>query len=232
MTAGIRAAGPSRWRSKEGRKEPPSGSGQETRTHARSAQTVGYVSRNAPARVDKRVIEIMSKPRRGLRRRAPRLPLRSSVPGAVPPRPRATVSPGLSGPAVKTSVVTTLSARSTLGAVRDSYLIATPFEVYRRPCERSAGRDHTEALGEADLGRAAARRNRSASVTPRTSPRFRHPACCGPRDTRDSAAWGASSRFLALISPRLTLFLLWIFSSVLSRAFDSWIRSLGAVRRH
>ena len=28
---------------------------------------------------------------------------------------------------------------------------------------------------------------------------------------------------LALISPRLVLFLLWIFGSVLSRAFDSWI---------
>ena len=28
---------------------------------------------------------------------------------------------------------------------------------------------------------------------------------------------------LALISPRLVLFLLWIFSDVLSRAFDSWI---------
>ena len=28
---------------------------------------------------------------------------------------------------------------------------------------------------------------------------------------------------LALISPRLVLFLLWIFSNVLSRAFDSWI---------
>jgi hypothetical protein len=28
---------------------------------------------------------------------------------------------------------------------------------------------------------------------------------------------------LALISPRLVLFLLWIFSSVLSRAFDSWL---------
>ena len=27
----------------------------------------------------------------------------------------------------------------------------------------------------------------------------------------------------ALISPRLVLFLLWIFSSVLSHAFDSWI---------
>ena len=27
----------------------------------------------------------------------------------------------------------------------------------------------------------------------------------------------------ALISPRLALFLLWIFSNVLSRAFDSWI---------
>jgi hypothetical protein len=28
---------------------------------------------------------------------------------------------------------------------------------------------------------------------------------------------------LALISPRLVLFLLWIFSNVLSRAFDSWV---------
>jgi hypothetical protein len=28
---------------------------------------------------------------------------------------------------------------------------------------------------------------------------------------------------LALISPRLVLFVLWIFSNVLSRAFDSWI---------
>jgi hypothetical protein len=28
---------------------------------------------------------------------------------------------------------------------------------------------------------------------------------------------------LALISPRLVLFLLWLFSNVLSRAFDSWI---------
>jgi hypothetical protein len=28
---------------------------------------------------------------------------------------------------------------------------------------------------------------------------------------------------LALISPRLVLILLWIFSNVLSRAFDSWI---------
>jgi hypothetical protein len=28
---------------------------------------------------------------------------------------------------------------------------------------------------------------------------------------------------LALISPRLVLFLLWIFSDVLSRAFDSWV---------
>jgi hypothetical protein len=27
----------------------------------------------------------------------------------------------------------------------------------------------------------------------------------------------------ALISPRLALFLVWIFSDVLSRAFDSWI---------
>jgi hypothetical protein len=28
---------------------------------------------------------------------------------------------------------------------------------------------------------------------------------------------------VALISPRLALFLLWIFSDLLSRAFDSWI---------
>ena len=31
---------------------------------------------------------------------------------------------------------------------------------------------------------------------------------------------------LALISPRLVLFLLWIFSDVLSRAFSSWILPL------
>lgn len=31
---------------------------------------------------------------------------------------------------------------------------------------------------------------------------------------------------LALISPRLVLFLLWIFSDVLSAAFDSWILPL------
>ena len=30
----------------------------------------------------------------------------------------------------------------------------------------------------------------------------------------------------ALISPRLALFLLWIFSNVLSRAFDSWLLPL------
>jgi hypothetical protein len=31
---------------------------------------------------------------------------------------------------------------------------------------------------------------------------------------------------LALISPRLVLFLLWLFDDVLSRAFDSWILPL------
>ncbi len=36
-------------------------SGQERRKHARSEQTVGYVSRYAQQRVDKRVIEIMSR---------------------------------------------------------------------------------------------------------------------------------------------------------------------------
>ena len=34
---------------------------------------------------------------------------------------------------------------------------------------------------------------------------------------------GCVLALLALISPRLVLFLLWIFGSVLSRAFDSWI---------
>ena len=37
---------------------------------------------------------------------------------------------------------------------------------------------------------------------------------------------GCLLALLALISPRLVLFLLWIFSSVLSRAFDSWILPL------
>jgi hypothetical protein len=36
-------------------------SGQERRKHARSEQTVGYVSRFAQQRVDKRVMEIMSR---------------------------------------------------------------------------------------------------------------------------------------------------------------------------
>jgi hypothetical protein len=34
---------------------------------------------------------------------------------------------------------------------------------------------------------------------------------------------GCLLALVALISPRLALFLLWIFSDVLSRAFDSWI---------
>ena len=34
---------------------------------------------------------------------------------------------------------------------------------------------------------------------------------------------GCILALLALISPRLVLFLLWIFSDVLSRAFDSWL---------
>jgi hypothetical protein len=33
---------------------------------------------------------------------------------------------------------------------------------------------------------------------------------------------GCLLALLALISPRLVLFLLWLFSDVLSRAFDSW----------
>jgi hypothetical protein len=34
---------------------------------------------------------------------------------------------------------------------------------------------------------------------------------------------GCFVALIALISPRLALFLLWIFSDVLGRAFDSWI---------
>ena len=34
---------------------------------------------------------------------------------------------------------------------------------------------------------------------------------------------GCLLALLALISPRLVLFILWIFSDTLSRAFDSWI---------
>ena len=34
---------------------------------------------------------------------------------------------------------------------------------------------------------------------------------------------GCLLALLALISPRLVLFLLWLFSNVLSRAFDSWL---------
>ena len=34
---------------------------------------------------------------------------------------------------------------------------------------------------------------------------------------------GCLLALLALISPRLVLFLLWLFINVLSRAFDSWI---------
>src|SRR6266480_232529 len=39
----------------------------------------------------------------------------------------------------------------------------------------------------------------------------------------DTPRVGCFLALLALISPRLVLFLLWIFSNVLSRAFDSWI---------
>jgi hypothetical protein len=37
---------------------------------------------------------------------------------------------------------------------------------------------------------------------------------------------GCLLALLALISPRLVLFLLWIFSDVLSRAFDGWLLPL------
>ena len=39
----------------------------------------------------------------------------------------------------------------------------------------------------------------------------------------ETCAVGCVIALLALISARLALFLLWIFSDVLSRAFDSWI---------
>ena len=39
----------------------------------------------------------------------------------------------------------------------------------------------------------------------------------------DTAQIGCLLALLALISPRLVLFILWIFSDVLSRAYDSWI---------
>jgi hypothetical protein len=39
----------------------------------------------------------------------------------------------------------------------------------------------------------------------------------------ETARIGCLLALLALISPRLVLFILWIFSDVLSRAFDSWI---------
>jgi hypothetical protein len=38
-----------------------------------------------------------------------------------------------------------------------------------------------------------------------------------------ACAIGCLLALLALVSPRLVLFLLWIFSDVLSRAFDSWV---------
>src|SRR5205823_5726903 len=44
-----------------------------------------------------------------------------------------------------------------------------------------------------------------------------------PWKTADTALIGCLLALLALVSPRLVLFILWIFSNVLSRAFDSWI---------
>jgi hypothetical protein len=53
-------------------------------------------------------------------------------------------------------------------------------------------------------------------------------ACRARREPQDSThgLFGCLLALLALISPRLVLFLLWIFSDVLSRAFDSWILPL------
>ena len=52
------------------------------------------------------------------------------------------------------------------------------------------------------------------------------PTACmlaGSGSKGDTARVGCLLALLALISPRLVLFLMWIFSDVLSRAFDSWI---------
>jgi hypothetical protein len=46
-------------------------SGQERRKHARSEQTVGHVSRYAQQRVDKRVMEIMSRRDAAVRQDSP-----------------------------------------------------------------------------------------------------------------------------------------------------------------
>ena len=43
------------------------------------------------------------------------------------------------------------------------------------------------------------------------------------RASRETPGIGCLIALLALISPRLALILLWIFSDVLSRAFDSWV---------
>jgi hypothetical protein len=47
-----------------------------------------------------------------------------------------------------------------------------------------------------------------------------------PPTNLDAAHIGCFLALLALISPRLVLFLLWIFSDVLSRAFSSWVLPL------
>jgi hypothetical protein len=43
------------------------------------------------------------------------------------------------------------------------------------------------------------------------------------RASRKTRGVGCLLALLALISPRLVLFLLWIFDDILSRAYDSWI---------
>jgi hypothetical protein len=47
-----------------------------------------------------------------------------------------------------------------------------------------------------------------------------------PLFLNDSLGMGCFLALLALVSPRLVLFLLWLFSNILSRAFDSWILPL------
>ncbi len=44
-----------------------------------------------------------------------------------------------------------------------------------------------------------------------------------PPCTATLSTMGCLLALLALISPRLVLFLMWIFGDLLSRAFDSWI---------
>ena len=61
------------------------------------------------------------------------------------------------------------------------------------------------------------------SFSERPLPSSPDPGETPPAKTADTAPIGCLLVLLALISPRLVLFILWIASDVLSRAFDSWI---------